>query len=280
MSESTCAYCNLERPLTREHLWPAALHARLLEANVQASNHFWLARLRREIPSEPKIRDVCAVCNNGELSRLDDYICRLFDRAFVDIPQRHEHVRFEYDYHFLNRWLLKMCYNSARIHNSRDLFALRALLPYILGNDLQLGRSVDLFLQLVYPESLPSSDLPPDVSEEFPPIFKPLDNRVGHCVFELPGEGQKVLRRVQLRSYCFYIAFSDPKAGRAEQHRFRSAFLRTMAETRRLQPSLPCINMQCNGIGAWVSFRDSRTNQLVFKNDLVPHPTPGPGFAP
>lgn len=155
MSQSTCAYCNLERPLTREHLWPAALHARLLHANAQEPSYFWLARLKKDISNEPTIRDVCAVCNNGELSRLDAYICRLFDIAMVDIPQRHARVRFEYDYHLLKRWLLKMSYNSARIHDSRDLFALRALLPYIMGSQLMLGRSVDLYLQLVYPEDVP-----------------------------------------------------------------------------------------------------------------------------
>ena len=111
----------------------------------------------------------------------------------VDIPQRHARVRFEYDYHLLKRWLIKMSYNSARIHDSRYLFALRALLPYIMGSELILGRSVDLFLQLVYPEDVPSSDLSPDASEDFPTRFLPLDNRVGHCAFRLPGEGQKVL---------------------------------------------------------------------------------------
>lgn len=252
---------------SRVSTWPAALHARLLNANDQKSNHFWLARLRGEISNEPKIRDVCAVCNNGELSRLDDYICRLFDMAFINILQRHERVHFEYDYHLLKRWVLKTCYNSARIHDSRDLFALRTLLPYIMGSDLKLGRSVDLFLQLVYPEDVPSSDLSSDTSEEFPPTFMPLDSRVGHCVFRLPGEGQKVLRTVHLRSYSFYIAFSDPEGSRTEQHRFRSAFLRTMTETQRLQPSLSRIDIECNGIGAWASFRGSQTNQIVFKDD-------------
>lgn len=265
MSKSTCAYCNLERPLTREHLWPAALHARLLQVNGDESSSFWLARLKKEILNEPKIRDVCATCNNGELSRLDDYICRLFDVALIKIPERYERVHLEYDYHLLKRWLLKICYNSARIHDSRDLFALRALLPYIMGNDLRLGRSVDLFLQLAYPQEVSASDLSPDETSEDPlPIFSPVGNRVGHGVFRLPGEGQKLLRMVHLRSYCFCLAFSDPKDSRTDQHRFRSAFLRTMVETRRLQPSQATVDIECNGIGAWTSFRDSRVNQILF----------------
>jgi len=124
-----CAYCGLDKPLTREHLWPASLHRRLMEGDEdrlmggdeEKHNSFWLAKLKKAIPSEPTIRDVCADCNNTVLSLLDAYICELFDHSFVHIPKRHERVEFEYDYHRLKRWLLKMCFNSARIHSSRDV---------------------------------------------------------------------------------------------------------------------------------------------------------------
>jgi hypothetical protein len=53
------------------------------------------------------------------LSQLDGYICALFDRYFIYLCQRHATVRFEYDYHRLKRWLLKMSFNSARVHESR-----------------------------------------------------------------------------------------------------------------------------------------------------------------
>jgi hypothetical protein len=59
-------------PLTREHLWPAALHRRRLEAVGDDRSLFWLRRTGTEIPSEVKIRDVCATCNNVHLSALDN----------------------------------------------------------------------------------------------------------------------------------------------------------------------------------------------------------------
>src|SRR5688572_8163074 len=113
MKQSLCAYCGEPGVPTKEHLWPASLHRRPLAVNSQSKNIFWLARLRREIPSEPQIRDVCARCNNGVLSELDKYICEVFDKSFAKVLARHERVRFEPDYHLLKRWLLKMSFNSA-----------------------------------------------------------------------------------------------------------------------------------------------------------------------
>jgi hypothetical protein len=100
-----CAYCGSEGTLTREHLWPASLHRRLVEANSQSGNLFWLRRINKEIEGEPTLKDVCVACNNGVLSHLDAYICQLFDRYFARIVQRHERVQFRYDYHLLKRSL-------------------------------------------------------------------------------------------------------------------------------------------------------------------------------
>lgn len=125
----------------REHLWPAALHSRLLAANSQSQNAFWLRRLEKPIAAEPQIRDVCARCNNGVLSELDTYICKLFDCSFIHMPARDESVSFDCDYHRLKRWLLKMSYNSARIHSAPDLEALQQTRRYILGYGDALGRS-------------------------------------------------------------------------------------------------------------------------------------------
>ena len=66
--------------MTREHLWPAALHCRRVQVDGGGPGLFWLRRIDTEIPSEPKIRDVCAACNNIHLSALDDYVTRLFGK--------------------------------------------------------------------------------------------------------------------------------------------------------------------------------------------------------
>jgi hypothetical protein len=156
-----CAYCGSNAPLTREHLWPAALHQRLANAREDKCSVFWLAKINKVIPNEPTVRDVCANCNNGILSALDGYICELFDRSFVTILKRYERLEFEYDYHRLKRCLLKICYNSARIHSSLDVIAFPPLLPYISGESDIQGRSVQLFCQLAYPAEVPDEFLEP-----------------------------------------------------------------------------------------------------------------------
>lgn len=184
-----CAYCGAEGPLTREHLWPASLRRRLIKANEQSS--VWLAKINKEFAADPTIRDVCSVCNNIRLSSLDNYISELFDQSFIHIPQRYEHVIFDYDYHRLKRWLLKICFNSARISSSKDLFVFPPLLSYILGNSESVGRSVLLYVQLSYPGYVPEEFL--DDSDPRPQMFFPTGNRIGYLWFDLGPAGRRSL---------------------------------------------------------------------------------------
>jgi hypothetical protein len=267
MAPSICSYCQQQATFTKEHLWPAALHKRLFVANQQTSNTFWLARLQREIPAEPQIRDVCAHCNNVVLSELDSYICALFDKTFVRILKRHEKVQFDYNYHLLKRWLLKMSYNSARIHNSVDRKALETLRPYILGTGDHLGRSAQLFVQLTYPEEVNKRELDSACESNETLVFQPSMNRVGHMLFRAHGIGQKLLRTVHLRSYSFFVAYWPPGGSRNEQDDFETVFRNSHASAQLLRPSRPAICLECNGFGAWDSFRESRSTQFVFDDD-------------
>lgn len=258
----SCAYCGSQGPLTKEHLWPASLHRRLLAANEEEENIFWLRRLQREIGSEPTVRDVCGLCNNGVLSELDNYICDLFDRFFVHVLEKSEKVTFECDYHRLTRWLLKICYNSARIHSSFDVYVFPPLLPYILGKSIDLGRSVQLYLQLSYPGEVPKHLRPPELQPPF--LCWPSDHRLGHIRFEDQKGRQKILRAVHLRSYLFYLAFFELNETNALRNEFQRAFLTQMQSTIMLRPSKASSTIICNGIDAWISFCDARNNRFVF----------------
>jgi hypothetical protein len=183
-------------------LWPTSLHRRFIGPDPSA---FWLQKLGKVIPNEPTVRDVCSKCNNGELAVLDRYICQLFDRSFVHLHERYEKVIFEYDYHLLKRWLLKMSFNSARVSSSADKVVFPPLLPYIKGTSEAVGRSVQLYLQLSYPAGIPENLLEP----ELPRIHYPTINRCGHLWFNIEG---KVLRAVHLQSFSFYLAFFHPKS--------------------------------------------------------------------
>lgn len=125
----TCAYCNESRPLTREHLIP-----RFVYSSDIAKNAEWFCdRFPKKIDrTEAVIKDVCAECNNGPLAALDAFGKSLIS---TELPGRifaGDTVQFSCDFDTLLRWLLKISYNSARIHNA-DIDILRRFTPYILG---------------------------------------------------------------------------------------------------------------------------------------------------
>ena len=260
MDEPLCAYCQTSGQLTREHLFPAGLHRRLRRVNNQSETAIWLARLQRLLPSEPQIKDVCATCNNVILSELDSYICHLFDTQMSRILQRHETIVFKHDYHLLKRWLLKMCFNSARIHRSIDLFALQPIIPYILGKNDRLGRSVQLFLQLCYPEEIPQEDIQSEGPIKSPFILEPDINRVGFASLRFQGIGAKTLRAVHLRSFSFFLAFWPITSSLKERIYFAEIVEERLRGTKLLRKGEPEVELECNGMGAWTSFKHSRTS--------------------
>lgn len=262
MTDRQCAYCNAVGPLTKEHLWPAALHRRLVRCADEQQNRFWLRKINREIEAEPTIRDVCAECNNVSLSALDSYICELFDRFFVRSLDRHEEVKFEFDYHRLKRWLLKMSFNSGRVHSAIDLFVFPPLVPYINGQNEVLGRTVQLYVQLEYPALISDHSITKETpNSSF--LFRPTSHRVGHAWFDVPGVGKKLLRSVHLRSFSFFLAFFEKDAGASIAQDFAKEFLARTSAMRLLRSSRSKVTLICDGCDAWQSFNDARENMLV-----------------
>ncbi|CAN5504441.1 hypothetical protein BH11PSE4_BH11PSE4_06440 [soil metagenome] len=220
----------------------------------------WLRRIDKELASEPVIKDVCEPCNNVTLGKLDNYICNLFDAHFVHIPQRGETVSFLYDYHRLKRWLLKVSFNSARIHGAMDEHVFEPLKPYIMGKADDLGRSVRVYLQLTYPGEVPAEELADPAKAPF--HFAPLENRLGHLLFRTE-ENEKLLRAVHLRAFTFCLAFFEPGQRTSGMDYFERHFLERNPFTRRLRPSRNNLKIVCDGMDAWESVRDGRGNTFV-----------------
>jgi hypothetical protein len=181
----------------------------------------------------------------------------------VRILQRKERVSFEYDYHLLKRWLIKMTFNSARIHSSIDLFAYPLLLPYINGESTAAGRSTQLYIQLSYPGIVPPERLACRDLEHAPAIWAPSENRVGFMYFNAPGVGRKLLRAVHLRSYSFYLAFFAPSENPAVTKDFASVFQSTLRTTVLLLASRQRADLVCDGADAWESIYAARANSLI-----------------
>jgi len=260
-----CAYCGRQdKVLTKEHLFPKCLHQRLQQTRETKKHSFWLSRLDKTITTEPQIRDVCNICNSGELSRLDSYICTLWDRFFSRIYERDDTLTFSFDYHLLCRWLLKQCFNSARIHGF-DEFVYPPLTSYIMGTSTSAA-NVRLFLQLVPPGYISVQELAEmGHSHKNPLRWEPESHRVGFIQFLSNDGRKKLLRAIHLRSFSFFLAFFEPNGQVAQTDEFVNIFMSQNTHIKLLKPELNRIKLVCEGVDAWSSFREARTNKLLFR---------------
>ncbi len=100
-----CAYCGMETELTREHGFP-----RWLPGKIPDSDSYTPVRGVHMFAGELTIEDVCARCNNGPLSRLDEYADEWWDRNVrSDVSELNAHEPT------LGRWIAKITFNMQRI---------------------------------------------------------------------------------------------------------------------------------------------------------------------
>lgn len=110
-----CAYCKQEKRLTREHLLPDWY----LKIDPSPEDTTFLERAKdRFISSDPVIKDVCAECNNVRLSQLDKYGKSVYTSTLSHFIYRDEPFSLNFDYTRFVKWLIKIAYNSARIHGT------------------------------------------------------------------------------------------------------------------------------------------------------------------
>lgn len=102
-----CIYCETDRKITNEHIFPE-----FLEKRSTRSGLYFTSAANKYIEGAPKVRDVCTVCNNGILSRLDAYASKLFDTHFANSIV--SSVTFECRRDDFCRWVLKVLFNAQR----------------------------------------------------------------------------------------------------------------------------------------------------------------------
>lgn len=124
-----CAYCLREstESLTKEHIIPRSFLV------ITPGRKTFSKKAQKILPSEMTIRDTCAACNNGVLGRLDAAaISNLrphISSWYRDAPPQ---IRLSLSRELLARWLLKVCFNMARVTQADDLPALAAQRSFIL----------------------------------------------------------------------------------------------------------------------------------------------------
>ena len=192
-----CAFCDLPRRMTREHIWPNGF-LRRGDFGVKFS-----ARAGRTFSGDLVVRDVCEVCNSGPLSRLDAYACELYDANFSRFPEHLEPVAFTYDYGKMSRWLLKVAFNSARAQGHSDAELLRPYRSAILASGDCSPILANVYLALVGPGTLSFSDGRPDRT-----IF-PKAARSGPVVVpSVRGYQHVSTRMVMINGYFFTLVLS------------------------------------------------------------------------
>ncbi|WP_156337259.1 hypothetical protein [Paenibacillus dakarensis] len=187
----TCAYCGTTNPLTKEHIWPKGIINRVPSYIGRYSE-----RANKVQAGELVIKDVCQFCNNGSLSKLDDYLCNLFDSFFKDFVREYETVNFAYDYDLLARVLLKLSFNTARASKQPiDLFS--PMIPYILGTENSRPNNFSILVNLVKPTKVLKNGIIRNVY--------PSGVRSGR--FELPTLDYRDVqyRVISINSYYFYL---------------------------------------------------------------------------
>lgn len=196
-----CAYCHQERSLTREHIVPSWY--------IKASGNLDVFNMRAPIAQtrgELIVKDVCAECNNIQLSELDSYGKSLYEEYFEKPVSFGDSILFNYDTSRLIRWLLKLSYNGARATNS-DTKILSKFDRQILGAE-QVSSHVRVFLNLVSPTSKGNEAN----------FLTPRWFRLTQVRMSFNPELQAVQRQICINSFAFTIFAVAPNSPLANKH--------------------------------------------------------------
>lgn len=209
--------------MSREHLLPRAIDD--LISHEHNGGHYFLEKSPSKfLQAAPAIRDVCCDCNNGVLSQLDAYAFGLFRDHCGTCLRKGDKVRISYDWELLSRWLLKVHYNSARIHN-REVEIIRPYRDYILGQG-PVPKRLSLYAFAVY-TYVPSMDerLRMIACDTGIDSFEPDMLRISIARFNTSFRGSKVARLVVYKSIAFVFLLASRKCAAIDFNHFEHDFI-------------------------------------------------------
>lgn len=183
-----CSYCDHKRKLTKEHIWPKCIINRMPELEAK-----YIGNQDKFTSAELVVRDVCAECNNTKLSKLDDYLCFLYDKYFKYYVEEIDNLTFEYNYELLLRVLLKITYNNARTFDKTDSYY-REYRKSILNGGI-IHENIVIKLDIIKPHL-----------EDDNKIY-PKSARCGRIDVGIQSD-KFILRLISLNSFYFYIIIS------------------------------------------------------------------------
>jgi hypothetical protein len=152
---------------------------------------------------------VCKDCNNVRLGKLDAYAKGIYERYLNQPAWLGETNDLELDRTLFLRWLVKICFNSARVHES-DARILRKYRRYALG--LELSPEPVVYVHLVTATDFTAT--PPSASRRIigkHPEIKPARwFRVVQFRSDMDFVSEVVQRQVYVDSFCFTLFAVDP----------------------------------------------------------------------
>jgi len=190
-----CAYCDGDEPATREHVWPKCLIDRVRSYSLR-----YVGRVHRIVNTDLTVRDVCRDCNNGPLSLLDAYLCKLYDDYLIHEVQEGQSIVFRYDFNLLVKALLKISYNSARTTDV-DATTLRRYAPVLLS---QSASPVGTFVKVA---TIHTSRVLDDRGNR--KVIPARAFRTGPIVIANRNRRGLAARIVQIDGYRFYVITTE-----------------------------------------------------------------------
>ncbi|MGO9058448.1 MAG: hypothetical protein ACLQU2_13850 [Candidatus Binataceae bacterium] len=193
-----CAYCRGTGDLTKEELFSKFLAEK-------AGFKLFVDRLRKRAPERrpPTVRDVCRICNNVRLGELDQRAAHLFKNYFLVPLVQPICVRFQYDFHLLQRWLLKSLYNEARA--TRDApEAFDKHVPYILGDVSEPISHIVLMVGVFEASDAQPEEIANGIPPKYPPLYHGF-GRIGFNKTKWPRVFFSIRRAFSVASYFFVV---------------------------------------------------------------------------
>lgn len=164
-----CAYCLRDAAMTREHVLPAWVGASFepdSSVSPAAGNHRFGGAL--------VVTDVCASCNNGVLSQLDEHAKTHWDAG----ARSHEFADVD-DLVLFGRWAVKVAYNAQRACTRNGTAGEEPPMPRVIPEWILEGGRMPSALELVLAR-LPSEHQDAECVGIYGSNGTPLPRRVVH----------------------------------------------------------------------------------------------------
>lgn len=190
-----CSYCGKSCKPTKEHIIPNGFLNKMNRKEMISESD---AVPNRLVYNDLVIKDVCSTCNNGPLSELDGYALSLI-LNYNDVRKKlKSKIDFSYDLQLLQRWLLKVAFNSARSTKARhDCLMYQKNIKYILGETKPVSY-IQTYIKYL------------DTSGIYEPKYEIDEFRIGKIRLKYTITDSIAYRYIIINSFAFVTIVADP----------------------------------------------------------------------